>query len=329
MRKCSSCDRSFYKDSFSRNQWAKGVGFSRCHGCVNSGHWKQNVTTDQDRLLQESNDRILEYLTKTLAKIKIQNTPKPVDHTQTARNNNATTASFQRHALDNPFAQGSFRWVAKGVYTVGERAGEPCVCKWFKTRGVLEDEFFEKDLDAVRRSIDIITEWNRMGFVDKIVKINQPQIWTFDRTWRDFANRKVLQEPFIQKYQKFNSNTGWADDSIPWSRVMQALSHYSYHFTNGECLLCDLQGGVYNNGIVLTDPVIMSRERAFGPTDLGAKGMHTFFATHKCNEFCRSSWKKILHPTKYYTPRKGSTMEHVPTQRSRPKMSIMGAIGEY
>jgi len=336
MRKCCSCDRSFYKDSFSRNQWAKGIGYSRCHGCVNSGNWKQNVTTDQDRL-QESSDesiaRALERLSIQIQKIKIQkqkqNTPKPVDHTQTARNNNASKASFEQRDLDNPFAQGSFRWVAKGVYTVGDRAGEPCVCKWFKTRGVLEAQFFEKDLDAVRESIRIITEWNRMGFVDKIVKINQPQIWTFTTDTGDFANRKVLQEPFIQKYQKFNSNTGWADDSIPWSRVMQALSHYSYHFTNGECLLCDLQGGVYQNGIVLTDPVIMSRERAFGPTDLGIKGMHTFFATHKCNEFCRGSWKKILQPIKYHTPRKGSTMEHVPTQRNRPKMSVMGAIGEY
>ena len=36
------------------------------------------------------------------------------------------------------------------------------------------------------------------------------------------------------------------------------LSHYSYHVSNGAYLLCDLQGGVYKDGVVLTDPVVMS-----------------------------------------------------------------------
>lgn len=325
MRKCSSCDRSFYKDSFSRNQWAKGIGYSRCHACVNSRIWKQNVsTTDHDQLLES-----LENLNLKFDFLSLKITPKQVDHTQTARMNNSTDASFEQHDLDHPFAQGSFRWVAKGVYTRGDRFGQACVCKWFKTKGALESQFFEKDLDAVTEAIRIITQWNKSGFVDKIVKINQPEIWRFTDDGRgDFANRKVLQEPFIEKYQKFNSNTGWADDSIPWSRVMQALSHYSYHMTFGNCLLCDLQGGVYQDGIILTDPVIMSIERKYGPTDLGWKGMNTFFATHKCNEFCRSDWKRIHNPRQYHSPRKGSTMEHVPTLRSRPKLSVMGAIGE-
>lgn len=41
---------------------------------------------------------------------------------------------------------------------------------------------------------------------------------------------------------------------------MQALSHYSYHVLNGEYLLCDLQGGINDDSVVLTDPVIHSLE---------------------------------------------------------------------
>mmetsp|Transcript_16236 Transcript_16236/g.35105 ORF Transcript_16236/g.35105 Transcript_16236/m.35105 type:complete len:87 (-) Transcript_16236:802-1062(-) len=52
---------------------------------------------------------------------------------QTARRNNATRATFTNDALSNPFTEGGFRWVAKGVYTHGARAGETCVCKWFKS----------------------------------------------------------------------------------------------------------------------------------------------------------------------------------------------------
>ena len=290
-RNCSSCNRGLSKDCFSKNQWSKGIGYSRCHACINPGS-------------------------------------KKVDASQTARTNNATSAAFTSHALDNPFAEGSFRWVAKGEYTRGNRTGEPCVCKWFKTGGVLEARFYDTDLSTVKEALRIITKWNSNNFVDKIVKINQPAVWTFENDGRqDFAGKKVLQEPFIQSYQKFNSNTGWADDSTPWPRVMQAISHFSYHTSNGQSVLCDLQGGVYQDGVVLTDPVVCSIPRTYGPTDLGLQGMNSFFANHTCNEFCRSNWKTIRNPLRCHSASKGTTMEHVPTRRSRPHMS-MGNIYE-
>jgi hypothetical protein len=40
---------------------------------------------------------------------------------------------------------------------------------------------------------------------------------------------------------------------------MQALSHYSYHTSGGQFLVCDLQGGIYRDGVIL-DPIILSRE---------------------------------------------------------------------
>lgn len=33
-----------------------------------------------------------------------------------------------------------------------------------------------------------------------------------------------------------------------WGEAMQALSHFSYHKSGGQFLLCDLQGGSYRNG---------------------------------------------------------------------------------
>ena len=128
--------------------------------------------------------------------------------------------------------------------------------------------------------------------MDKTVQVNMPQVWRFGKGRTRWSERKVLQEPFIENYQKFNSNTGWSDDSTPWPRVMQALSHFSYHESQGKHLLCDLQGGLYRNGVVLTDPVIMSAERAYGPTDLGQEGIISFFSHHQCNEYCRRSWRK-------------------------------------
>ena len=42
--------------------------------------------------------------------------------------------------------------------------------------------------------------------------------------------------------------------NVSWT--MQALSHYSYHFSDGQRLVCDLQGGHYGEYYILTDPVI-------------------------------------------------------------------------
>lgn len=97
--------------------------------------------------------------------------------------------------------------------------------------------------------------------------------------WQYPANNKlVLVEPYIEKFQKFNSNTGWtAKNENPWTKILQALSHFSYHASGGACVLCDLQGAVYDEFLVLTDPVIMSRTAEFGATDMGANGVHQLF----------------------------------------------------
>lgn len=249
-----------------------------------------------------------------------------MDAALTARRNNASSATFEQYELDHPFAQGAFRWVAKGTYTVGHRQGEPCVCKWFKTGGVMESHFYDSDLEASNEAIRLITKWNAKHFIDRMVQVNLPEVWTFVSGQWD--GRKVLQEPFISNYQKFNSNTGWADDSIPWSRVMQALSHFTFHTSNGETLLCDLQGGVYSNGVVLTDPVVMSKTCRYGPTDLGPRGISSFFSSHVCNEYCRGDWRRPRDQTRYHTRTAGTTMEHhVPTRHTRPHMT-MGALYE-
>jgi Alpha-kinase family len=290
-RYCADCGRFLSRESYSKNQWSKGHGASRCSGCVHGG----GGTADAAVM---------------------------IDPAQTARRNNSSKATFTSDALDNPFASGNFRWVANGTYTQGNRAGEACVCKWFKTGGVMEAHFYDADLAACNEALRLITKWNSSRLVDRIVKINLPEVWTFSQESRvSWRGRKVLQEPFIKDYQKFNSNTGWSDDTLPWPRVMQALSHFTYHISNGQKLLCDLQGGIYKDGVVLTDPVVMSVSREYGPTDLGANGISSFFAHHQCNEFCKSDWRQPHNPTKFYARTAGTTMEHVPTHNSRQRMT--------
>lgn len=73
---------------------------------------------------------------------------------------------------------------------------------------------------------------------------------------------------------------------------MQAPSHFSYRVSEGECVLCDLQGGIYEDRIILADPASLTRYGNFGETDLGLKGIINFFRLHVCNHYCRSDWIK-------------------------------------
>ncbi|KAI1652815.1 kinase-like protein [Daldinia decipiens] len=287
MRECASCGRNLPRSSYSANQFSKNPGVSRCAGCVHGHHVDTPLSSGFD----------------------------------SGRYNNSSSANIPSHELDNPFASGAFRWVAKGSYTSGPRNGQACVVKWFKTGGVFEEDYFTLDIKAVNKALDIIDKFNELNVVNKSVKINVPAVWSFTQeAGAQWAGQRILCEPFIQNYQKFNSNTGWSDDSEAWGEVMQALSHFSYHVTGGQFVLCDLQGGIYQHEAVLSDPVILSRNRDYGVTDLGPDGISSFFSQHRCNNYCRSNWMRPINPVQIFRPVPGTTMMRhaVPTRRSRP-----------
>jgi Alpha-kinase family len=122
-------------------------------------------------------------------------------------------------------------------------------------------------------------------------------------------------------WKKFNSNSGWKDKNKGWSEVFQALSHWSYHNSGGEVLLCDIQGGIDDFGAILTDPVIASTTAGrYGPADLGMRGISTFFSQHVCNEYCRDHWIRPVDQKVYIPVTSGTSME------SSGSISALGVI---
>ena len=272
-RDCSGCGETLERKDYSRNQWLKGEGISRCKFCIS-----ENIAVDAEEI-------------------------------DTARDNHARSADFDFTKI---IGTGAFRNVAKGVYTKGQRnshfqrTGQPCVGKWFKSKSGVQREqiFFEKDITAVDKAVEIITEWNREYFIESMIRINRPQVWT------NPDGRPLLVEPYIEDFVKFNSNSGWINPGrSDWIQVMQALSHYSFHATRGRYLLCDLQGGFYRDGVVLSDPVVhCSGQNEFGLTDLGAKGISSFFSRHRCGKFCSASWHRPLDTSAYFQLTQSTTM---------------------
>lgn len=220
--------------------------------------------------------------------------PVNVSNFNTARENLSESAGGFSY-----WATGSYRIVEKGFYIGGQRNTQPCVRKYFQASyNRYSQDFYEADLKIIDRAIRIVAQFNYsevMAGMQNIL-VNKPSIM------RSPDGMFYLLEPFINRYEKFNSSTGWVSPKQDhWTLLMQALSHFSYHTSSGMFTLCDLQGGTNARGqCILTDPVIHSQQRQFGVTDLGRAGIITFFANHECNEYCQHHWTRPRQTTQYY-----------------------------
>ena len=207
--------------------------------------------------------------------------------------------------------EGSFRIWLEGTYRGGNRNGQAAACKRFKPQFcVMEAEFFAKDFQIADQAIRVAEEWNEIcGYSSKVL-ITKGDI--------QHSNSGIpyLVEPLIRSYEKYTSNSGWIGDTGDWQvRCMEAFSHFSYHETGGSLIVCDNQGRYKRDRrsgakscFQLTDPAICSRRRVYGPTDLGEKGIDSFFANHDCNEFCQSNWSRPLHATQWFPLSQGTSM---------------------
>lgn len=132
----------------------------------------------------------------------------------------------------------------QGIYIEGARIGQRCVSKQFKTGSVYEDHYFDEELSIISHSQAIIDSFNAANILPgQKILLNRPEIW---ESIPDGC--RSLIEPMIENFEKFNSNSGWTSGG-EWSNALQALSHFSYHNSGGQFLLCDLQGGSYSDGL--------------------------------------------------------------------------------
>lgn len=67
-------------------------------------------------------------------------------------------------------------------------------------------------------------------------------------------------------------------------------------------------GGIYRDGAVCTDPIILAQSRRFGPIDLGPEGIASFFARHRCSSYCRPQWTRPRDQTPYLQAQSSTSM---------------------
>lgn len=207
--------------------------------------------------------------------------------------------------------EGTFRVCYEGTYVGGNRNGQEAACKHFKPQfRSMEQEYFAYDFRIVDKAVEIADAWNHFCECGKEIFVNKGSIHHAD------SGILYLVEPFIRYYTKYTSNTGWIGDQEDWEVMyMEAYTHYSYHKSGGQLIVCDLQGRFKFNRFArsrsrfeLTDPAICSRRRTYGPTDLGEKGIESFFANHRCNKFCQHEWAQPRNPRQWFPRTQGTSM---------------------
>jgi hypothetical protein len=152
-----------------------------------------------------------------------------------------------RMLSEYPFAEGTFKLCWKAEYLDGFRRGETATIKQFEEGCVYEEYYFNEEMIIIGITEKVAEAFNEAKILggDILVRVSRPVIATSGNT-----GAKALVEPYIEKFEKFNSNSGWVNTGCGEpSDAMQALSEFSYHGWGGEYVLCDLQGGVYQDGL--------------------------------------------------------------------------------
>jgi hypothetical protein len=208
---------------------------------------------------------------------------------------------------------GQFRIAYAGTYVGGNRNMQDAVCKAFKPKyHALEADFYSQDFHIASKAIQFAEDWNEWCPRGKEILVTRGDVLNINGT-------NYLVEPLIRYFKKYTSNNGWIADAGWAGEAMEAFSHYTYHRSGGSMIVCDLQGryrhDVRNQAkcrFELTDPAICSRSRSYGVTDLGEKGIDTFFANHVCNQFCSSDggrmWQRPRRVTKWFESHSGTSM---------------------
>ena len=214
---------------------------------------------------------------------------------------------------------GSFRVTFRGTYTNGRRIHQSAACKRFHPRyeQLIATEFYSYDFKVVNQSIAFAQQWNNFCHSKDSITFSRGNLTTHDGI-------QYLFEPMITPYYKYTNNAGWILND-PSKRVvvecLEAFCHFTYHSSDRSMIVCDLQGLYKLNRFTftrshyrLTDPAISSSRRLYGPSDMGQKGIVSFFAKHTCNQFCekygKGQWKRPKNAICYFASANSTEMGH-------------------
>ena len=204
-----------------------------------------------------------------------------------------------------PFAQGRFRFAFMGQYTEPPlKRGKKFVMKKLKESYTWNPSDWATTVKIHEKAAELAQGFNAFSGTRYPIRFTKVSVFKVTSQGDPNATARlgesVIVEDYIEgNFKKWCNNYGFIStesDSLP------AFMHWSWVHTGGELMVADLQGVWKQDGFVLTDPVIMSLNNSYGPTDTGAEGMVMFFYKHQCNSYCQHLPKPTTSDFVSYVP---------------------------
>lgn len=226
---------------------------------------------------------------------------------------------------EKPFSEGAFRLALKGAM-VWQNSPVEFVCKFAKDITTPKSVYYS-DVEAQSVAVLYANKFNSLlpSHVQKIEFVPAFVLEFVDRPGRPVAGcEKYINGTF----RKHNNNVGAvvmtsaaaaaannsssnssntssnsnnstnnagneSEESLTQTQITaQAFSHFTYEESQGNVLICDIQG-VDNQ---FTDPQIHTMNgKGFGMGNLGQTGIRAFLLRHPCNSLCRAVGLPPIH----------------------------------
>ena len=206
-----------------------------------------------------------------------------------------------------PFAQGRFRFAFMGQYTEPSwKRGKKFVMKKLKESYTWNPSDWATSVKIHEKAAELAQGFNAFSGTRYPVRFTKVSVFKVTCQGADpnataRLGESVIVEDYIEgNFKKWCNNYG---SISPESESLPAFMHWSWVHTGGELMVADLQGVWKQDGFVLTDPVIMSLNNSYGPTDTGTEGMVMFFYKHQCNSYCQHLPKPATNDFVSYIPR--------------------------
>lgn len=116
----------------------------------------------------------------------------------------------------------------------------------------------------------------------------------YDKTFAE--DEVVLFEELIEDFKEFISAVGQVCNID--SGNLNAFTHFTFHATHGQMVVCNLKGAREDDTFKLTCPTVHSVNGEYGPNDKGNIGIQDFFHNHVCSSLC----KDFLKPEDIVSP---------------------------
>eukprot|EP00164_Ancoracysta_twista_P001482 GFYU01001934.1.p1 GENE.GFYU01001934.1~~GFYU01001934.1.p1 ORF type:complete len:384 (+),score=69.76 GFYU01001934.1:107-1258(+) len=214
----------------------------------------------------------------------------------------APSCTVDMHATWYHANQGTLKKVFSGISSKGSKVVVKMVdSASIHLRDLADTHYFAHALRMTKVE-ELIAQWNAQLYRPVTITLNPLHLVAPVQRLLHGNNPEMLGDLYytiearVDNITTFNSNTGWENVNEYYAPALSAFSHYTWFITNGQILICDLQGCTQEQQkrekpvVRISDPAILSNGKVglYGPTDLGIKGIHTFFQHHTCSDHCRA-----------------------------------------